>query len=531
MRRRLGLTLLALGAGVVLLVSGAFASPQGEPARGGTLRLIWGAEPDSVDPALASGLIGSWALLNMTCAKLFTTVDDPDTGKPRVAPEVVRSERVSNGGRTYTFELKRTFRFDTGAPVTARSFADAFHRNADPRMGSPARPFMREIAGADAAMRAPAKKISGVRVLGRYRLRIRLKRPAGDLRARLTMPYFCPIVPGTPIDPKGIDKPPGSGPYYIDDRVPGRQIVLERNPYYAGGRTANPNRIVWTIESDPRERLEKIERGEGDFMIVGFGHSDAQVRDLVDKYGVNRPGGQFFRSGPTLSRWLFLFNPDRPAFKGARHAALRKAINYALDRPALVRAHAYLTARRSDRLLPATLSNSRRLYPLEGSNPVTARSWLARAGRPPTTLTLYTANYPFSFLSAQEFASNLRQLDIEVETKPFDLPTLVEKVDVPGEPWDVALLPVESRYPDPAGFLIPLLHGTRYAARINAANRLTGAARVKAWADLEADLMRNDPPVAAYADTTFLYFVSRNFGCWGRGYGTDIAAVCKKKRD
>ena len=73
MGRRLGLTLLVLGASVAVLVSGAFAGPHGESARGGTLRLIWGAEPDSVDPALASGLIGSWALLNLTCAKLFGT--------------------------------------------------------------------------------------------------------------------------------------------------------------------------------------------------------------------------------------------------------------------------------------------------------------------------------------------------------------------------------------------------------------------------------------------------------------------------
>ena len=50
-------------------------------------------------------------MLFATCAKLFNTLQDPDTGKARVAPEVVRSFTVSNCGRTYTFELKRTFRF------------------------------------------------------------------------------------------------------------------------------------------------------------------------------------------------------------------------------------------------------------------------------------------------------------------------------------------------------------------------------------------------------------------------------------
>ena len=47
-------------------------------------------------------------------------------------PEVVDRTTVSGDGRTYTFDLKRTFRFHTGAPVTAQSFADAFNRVANP---------------------------------------------------------------------------------------------------------------------------------------------------------------------------------------------------------------------------------------------------------------------------------------------------------------------------------------------------------------------------------------------------------------
>ena len=156
---------------------------------------------------------------------------------------------------------------------------------------------------------------------------------------------------------------------------------------------------------------------------------------------------------------------------------------------------------------------------------------LARAGQqPPQTLTLYTATYAFSIPVAQVFASNLRQIGIQVDVKPFDPSTLLEKLNTPGEPWDVALLPWRAAYPDPAGALVPLLRGTRYEALINAANRMRGAARAKAWADLEADLMANDPPVAAYADFTPLAFVSRrNFGCWsGADANLDLALVCKK---
>ena len=67
---------------------------------------------------------------------------------------------------------------------------------------------------------------------------------------------------------------------------------------------------------------------------------------------------------------------------------------------------------------------------------------------------------------------------------------------------------------------------------MEAANRLTGAARRKAWADLDADLMRNNPPWAPIVHLQRRTFVSRSFGCFvvHPVYGVDIAAACKKSR-
>ncbi len=106
-------------------------------------------ELDHVDPALGY-TTDSWLLQYATCAKLFNHPDQPGTAGARPVPEVVRSYTTSRDGRTYTFELKRTFRFHTGAPVTAQSFADAFNRTAQPGLRSPAAPYMRVI------VRAPA---------------------------------------------------------------------------------------------------------------------------------------------------------------------------------------------------------------------------------------------------------------------------------------------------------------------------------------------------------------------------------------
>jgi ABC-type oligopeptide transport system substrate-binding subunit len=492
---------------------------------------MFGAEPDSLDPALATTIAGSWTLLYATCAKLFNVLPDPATGRPHVASEVVRSFKVSDGGRTYTFELQRTFRFHTGAPVTARSFADAFNRTASPQMHSAAvrQQFFAEISGADAYTAGKAAVISGVQVLGRYRLRIRLTRRAGDFVARLTMPFFCPVPPATPITPRGIEDGPGSGPYYIAEYIPEQRLVLRRNPYYPRGvRTANPDRIVWTIETDRAERVRATEQNQNDFTFL-FAYPDAVVDALVERYGLNRPGGQLLRL-PTLSNNMFAFNTRSPAFEGSGTAQLRKAINYVLDRPALTRNHGHYAGRRSERLLPAALSESRRLYPIRGPDPITGRRLLEQVKNPPTALTLYTSTFPDSVANAQVFTRNLRQLGIEVDVKQFEFRTLLGKLTTKGEPWDVTWLPWQVWYPDPSGFVLPLLRGTRYAARVDAANRLTGELRAKAWAELETDLMRNDPPAAVYADSMSLTLVSRSFGCyrWVPVYDVDLAAACKK---
>ena len=134
----------------------------------------------------------------------------------------------------------------------------------------------------------------------------------------------------------------------------------------------------------------------------------------------------------------------------------------------------------------------------------------------------------------------MKRIGIDVDVESFELFTLRDRLATPGEPWDVACCPQGAApYPDPAGAFVPRLRGTEYEARANAANSLTGAAaRAKALAELEAELMRNDPPVAVYADFMFRALVSRRFGCWSGVPGEhafrrqendlDLGAVCKK---
>jgi ABC-type oligopeptide transport system substrate-binding subunit len=412
-------------------------------------------------------------------------------------------------------------------------------------MRSGAMNYMHEIAGADAVAKGEAPVISGVRVLAPYRLQIHLTRPLGDLTARLTMIFFCPVLPNTPIDPRGIDNPAGSGPYYIAERVVNQQIVLRRNPYYRGDRPANVDQIVYTVGVDPEVCLAAVERDQIDLCLGPAALPDSAQRGLAEKYGINRPTGRYFVAG-VLSSFAFAFNHDRPAFDGPGQIPLKKAINYALDRHALARAFGYLGGRRTDRMLPPALERTERSYPISGADPATARRWFARAQHKPRELVLYTINTSFGVGFAEVFKFNLKQIGIDVTVRYFDLAAMAKKVGNPGEPFDVVFQPWTVDYADPAGFFVPLLHGASVRLtgtsnwahfddptinrRIDAANRLTGEARRTAWAKLDADLMRDNPPWAPFLHRNHRTLVSSNVGCFFPHpvYREDLAAICKK---
>jgi ABC-type oligopeptide transport system substrate-binding subunit len=299
--------------------------------------------------------------------------------------------------------------------VTAQSFAAAFNRDANPEMKSPATIYMHEIVGANAVVAGKAKTISGVRVLAPYRLRIELTKPLGDLPARLTDPLFCPVARGTPIDPAGIENPAGSGPYYVASVIPNRQIVLKRNPLYRGGRPAKVDEIVWT-EGETRDAcLNDVEQDRIDYCPPpGFPASAA--RDLAARYGINKKNGQFFVS-PSLATTFFVFNHDRAAFRGAGQIPLAKAINYAIDRPALARPYGYLAGQRADRMLPAPIAEGGSIYSVRGADQKTARKWLARAKLKPSRLVLYASSSPSGVAAAGVFAFDLKQIGIDVDVR------------------------------------------------------------------------------------------------------------------
>jgi ABC-type oligopeptide transport system substrate-binding subunit len=212
MKKRVWLSGAMATLGIAMLIAAAFAGPASSKAnkpsasgqkKGGTMRVnMSGTDVDYIDPSLAYGTI-SWQILDAVCSKLMFYPDKPDPAGGKLATDAaVGLPIVSNNGRTYTFTVKSGIRSNTGQPLTAANFAFAINRVLNPKMQSPAVPFItgaNGIVGADAVVSGKAATASGVKAAGQ-KLTITLAKPDGSMLSMLAMNFFCPRHTYTPID-------------------------------------------------------------------------------------------------------------------------------------------------------------------------------------------------------------------------------------------------------------------------------------------------------------------------------------------
>ena len=143
------------GSGTTVQQGGAKGqTPPGGKQQGGTAHFNLATDTDYVDPALAYYQI-SWQHEYATCAKLLNYPDSAGAKGSQLVPEVAQAlPKVSPDGRTYTFTIRKGFKFSppSNEEVTAETFKYAINRDLNPKMQSPAAQFVSDIVGAQAVI-------------------------------------------------------------------------------------------------------------------------------------------------------------------------------------------------------------------------------------------------------------------------------------------------------------------------------------------------------------------------------------------
>ncbi len=496
---------------------------------GGTVHVEMPDSVDFLDPGLAY-LPGSLQVLHSTCVKLMNYPDGRGASGGRLVPELAESvPKPSAGGRSYTFTVRRGFRFSppSGEPVTAQSMRYTIERSLDPRMRSPAASLVPDI--------------KSVRASGRT-LTVKLTRPSSTFLHRISLPFFCAVPLGTPIEPEGLPRVPSAGPYYVSSHVPGEEIVLRRNPNYDGPRPQHPDAVRIVVGAGLAGSLRRVQAGEVDY--VPFVTTNAAVaRRLERRYGAGSPaaeaGRQRYFVRPTLQLDFLAFNTSRAPFSSAR---LRRAVNYALDRRALARRGLFtdLPTAPTDEYLPPEMPGHRdaRIYPLE---PDLAKA-RELAGPERRSVVLYALGEAGHLRFAEIVKANLRRIGIDVTIRTHG-DTHFSRIARRDEPFDLAIAGWQSDFPDPMDYLHQLDGRTigpdrnvNYAyfddpgfnARLDAAEALPSPARELALGRLAHRVARRSAPWAAVGNGRHHDFFSARIGChpYNPIYGVSLGSLC-----
>ena len=545
MTRRSQFVLLLAIVGALAIVSLPDAESSTDARAGGIFKVSFQGSSslqafDYVDPALAYSR-ESWALLDTVCARLMRYRDTAPPAGYRIVPEVAAAPPVvSRDGKTWTFKLRSGFRFSDGRPVRADAFAQAIHRTMAPGVDSPGYIYTRAIVGAEDVHTGRASKASGV-VARDNTLVVRFTREIRDFDAWTTMPFFCAVPPALPPSAEGVQGFPGSGPYTIREYRPNERVVIRRNRYYGGNREHHVDGFDVDLSANsPQEVLDRIEASKADWGHVGAEPAFEPDRRLISKYGIDYSR---FWVTPGLTVSMFVLNSSRPLFRD--NPQLRRAVSFALDRNDFTTRG---TAKPTDQYLPESVPGFRDhlLYP-PGGNLDRAKA-LAHGNLRGGKAILYVPEFAQKSSAAQLCAEILAEIGLEVELRNVaEFPrtsAYLGRLGNPDEPWDLAQVLWSPDFVDGSAFINRLLDGlavggTNLAgfddaaslAKMRRAAQLRGAARERAYSDLELALGRDAVPVVPMAVYNEVTLVSKRVlrDCMLLRPGLVLTTVCLKR--
>jgi peptide/nickel transport system substrate-binding protein len=518
--RRLWLSVAMLCAGIALLTATQLAGAAPE-RRGGVFKFGTTGASVEVDPQVAY-ITTSWWMQYATAAKLYNW-------RPggKLVPEVASRFTVSNSGKRYTFFIRKGFRFSDGVPVTASHFKYAIDRAANHDLAAPAAQFIAdprgvEIVGATDVAEGRATDVRGVRVRGN-RLVIDLVRASPGFLSTIAMPFFQATSTKLPLSREvvtvnSIADLPSAGPYAFTFNEVNRKTSLRRNPFWrrGPGRTAPRNLsgvdVLWNLNE--QTAFEMVERGELD----DVNPPPAEVEALERRYGVNKT--RFWVTPAPCIGWI-AFNNSGGLFQD--NVAMRKAVNWALNRADY--AGNSLPRTTWTHLLPpgypGSITKRNRQPYSPGPNLVKARQLAAGHFKDGTITMYYRSSGSVNQAQAQLVKRDLINLGFDpanITMRGFSGGQIYLAIGRPGADFDLAVsLGSCSDYPlrDPADafrfndwFNESIPANPTYRAKFAAASRLTGAARNKAFGELDIWLMKNVAPLAVMRAYNELHFLS-----------------------
>ncbi|RXJ73735.1 peptide ABC transporter substrate-binding protein SapA [Veronia nyctiphanis] len=302
-------------------------------------------QPNTFNPQLTDGGLTAEVLSNQLFDRLLQL--DPDSHKP--VSMLAKAWTVSEDGKRYVFKLRQNVHFHTTAwfsptrEMTSEDVVFSFRRLIDPEnaysgISGGQYPWFNSLDFSGL--------VESVDAVDKYTVAFTLSRPDVSFLATLSTPYavihsaeYATLLVKNNQQDRIDHYPVGTGPFYLEQYKPNELIRLKRHWDYWNG-AAPMEQVVFDISSRGTGRLAKLITHECDVLSA----------PIASQLSVIEGDKKFVLSSQTGMNVAFLaLNTRHPALS---ELEVRQAINYAINRSALLKSVYYGTGNAATGMLP-----------------------------------------------------------------------------------------------------------------------------------------------------------------------------------
>ncbi|QOV65445.1 glutathione ABC transporter substrate-binding protein GsiB [Kosakonia pseudosacchari] len=323
---------------------------------------------------------------------------------------LAESYSISADGMVYTINLRHGVKFQDGTDFDAAAVKANLDRASNPRNSLKRYNLYKNIARTD--------------VVDAYTVKITLKQPFSAFINILAHPASAMISPAA-LQKYGNDigfHPVGTGPYELEAWNQTDYVKVKRFAGYWQQGLPKLDSITWRPVVDNNTRAAMLQTGEAQFAFP-IPYEQAEVLKRNSKLELV--------ASPSIMQRYISMNVTQKPFDNPK---VREAINYAINRPALVKVAFAGFATPATGVVPPTIAYSQAYQPWP-YDPAKARELLKEAGYPQGfSTTLWSSHNHSTAQKVLQFTQQqLAQVGIKVQVTAMDAGQRAAEVEAKGQ--------------------------------------------------------------------------------------------------
>jgi peptide/nickel transport system substrate-binding protein len=398
-------------------------------AKGGTLRMAISDDWDSVDPG--DTYYGfSWNFDRLYARALTTFKPAPGQAGTQIVPDLAESlGKSSDGGKTWTYTLRKGLKYEDGTPITSKDVKYAVARSLDKDVlvnGPTYLNDLLDLQGYKGPYKAKDKGagLKAVETPDDNTIVFHLSKPFAGFDYIAQLPATAPVPPDKDTGTDYKKHVISSGPYMFKTYDPGKSMVLVRNPNWDAAsdpiRKALPDEIDVALKQNQDDIDNRLTAGQLDVDVAGSGVA-AQTQGKI----LTNPQLKANADNPIGTRlWYTSINGDVAPLNNVH---CRRAVEYATDKTSIQRAYGGATGGDiATNIMPPTIAGAQQfnLYPPGSDNKgdvAKAKDELNQCGQPNgfSTTMAFRADRPKEKATAEATQQALQRVGINLTLKGY----------------------------------------------------------------------------------------------------------------